>query len=242
VTRVRRRNIQEAQVVRKADRQEDTTQPVPENEEGAHRDPLSDVHPQQKSHEAHTDVAAERQARRERALKAQQEQEAAKAAEQDSESEYETVCVGTGPRCSVHVQSENMPAQVSMRCALQDEESEEESDSSEDEHRMAKPVFVPKADRETVLEKERAELEAMQLKEAEQKRLESRVVRTRSHWERPAALRPAALRPRHTHSVSAAEGDGAAGSGDGGSGKASGCYEAVRPPEHSIRHRHRQRN
>lgn len=67
---------------------------------------------------------------------------------------------------------------VSSETLMQDESEEEAGSSDEDEHRMAKPVFVLKADRETVLEKERAELEAMQLKEAEQKRLESRVVRT----------------------------------------------------------------
>ena len=60
---------------------------------------------------------------------------------------------------------------------VQDESEDDVGSSDEDDHRMAKPVFVLKADRETVLEKERAELEAMQLKEAEQKRLESRVVR-----------------------------------------------------------------
>lgn len=59
---------------------------------------------------------------------------------------------------------------------LQDESEDDIGSSDDDEQRMAKPVFVLKADRETVLEKERAELEAMQLKEAEQKRLEDRVV------------------------------------------------------------------
>jgi hypothetical protein len=61
------------------------------------------------------------------------------------------------------------------------DESEDDGGSSDDEdQRMAKPVFVLKADRETVLEKERAELEAMQLKEADQKRVENRVVRVQS--------------------------------------------------------------
>ena len=61
---------------------------------------------------------------------------------------------------------------------VQDESEDDVGSSDDDELRMAKPVFVLKADRETVLEKERAELEAMQLKESEQKRLESRVVRS----------------------------------------------------------------
>lgn len=60
---------------------------------------------------------------------------------------------------------------------VQDESEDDVGSSDEDDHRMAKPVFVLRADRETVLEKERAELEAIQLKEAEQKRLESRAVR-----------------------------------------------------------------
>jgi hypothetical protein len=64
---------------------------------------------------------------------------------------------------------------------MQDESEEDVGSSDEDDHRMAKPVFVLKADRETVLEKERAELEAMQLKEAEQQRLENRVVRPCCH-------------------------------------------------------------
>eukprot|EP00892_Ulva_mutabilis_P000568 jgi/Ulvmu1/10511/UM064_0049.1 len=62
-------------------------------------------------------------------------------------------------------------------------ESEYESDddsyasgSSDDDRRLAKPVFVSKGDRETVVEKEKAELEEAQLKEDEQKRKESRQV------------------------------------------------------------------
>jgi hypothetical protein len=60
--------------------------------------------------------------------------------------------------------------------SVQEEESEYESGSSDDERRLAKPVFVAKGDRETVMEKERLDLEEMQLKEAEQKRAEARVV------------------------------------------------------------------
>lgn len=64
-----------------------------------------------------------------------------------------------------------------IRACLQDDDSEYASDSSDDERRLAKPVFVTKSDRETVLEKEKAELEAAQVKEDEQKRKEAREVR-----------------------------------------------------------------
>ena len=60
---------------------------------------------------------------------------------------------------------------------MQDAESYA-SGSSDEERRLAKPVFVTKGDRETVLEKEKAELEEAQLKEDEQKRKESRQVRS----------------------------------------------------------------
>lgn len=86
------RQPEEAQVVRRADETANPAQ-VPGDSKEAHLDPLSDSHPQAKQPAAPVDVTAERQARRERALKAQQEQEAAKAAAEESESEYETVCI-----------------------------------------------------------------------------------------------------------------------------------------------------
>lgn len=66
---------------------------------------------------------------------------------------------------------------VFTNTSVQDDDSEYASDSSDDERRLARPVFVTKSDRETVVEKEKAELEAAQLKEDEQKRKEAREVR-----------------------------------------------------------------
>lgn len=64
---------------------------------------------------------------------------------------------------------------------VQEDETEYASDSSDEERRLLKPVFVTKVDRETVLEKEKAELEAAQLKEDEQKRKEAREVHILAH-------------------------------------------------------------
>lgn len=87
-----RQPVEEAQVVQRADEANETAQPPSTDGREAHPDPLSDSHPHAKQSSAPVDVTAERQARRERALKAQQEQEAAKvAAAEESESEYETV-------------------------------------------------------------------------------------------------------------------------------------------------------
>lgn len=85
--------IEPAQVVHKASAEKDIAQPPSTDGKEAHLDPLSDAHPQTKQAPVDVDVTAERQARREKALKAQQKQEAAKAAAEESESEYETVWV-----------------------------------------------------------------------------------------------------------------------------------------------------
>jgi hypothetical protein len=87
-----RQPLEEAKIVHRADHTKDSTQPLSNDGREAHLDPLADSHPNGKHSSAPLDVTAERQARRERALKAQQEQEAAKAAAEESESEYETVC------------------------------------------------------------------------------------------------------------------------------------------------------
>lgn len=64
----------------------------------------------------------------------------------------------------------------------EEEESEYETDS-EDEHiggiAMVKPVFVPKAERDTIAERERLEAEEQALEEAEKKKLEQRRVETK---------------------------------------------------------------
>lgn len=64
----------------------------------------------------------------------------------------------------------------------EEEESEYETDS-EEEHgggiAMIKPVFVPKAERDTIVERERLEAEEKALEEAMKKRLEERKVETK---------------------------------------------------------------
>lgn len=79
-------------------------------------------------------------------------------------------------RCE-HTQSHQCP-----RLPVQDDDSYA-SGSSDEERRLAKPVFVTKGDRETVMEKEKAELEEAQLKEDEQKRKESRQVCSQTHMQ-----------------------------------------------------------
>lgn len=86
-----RRPVEEAQVVHRANETAKPAQQPSADGNEAHLDPLSDSHPQVKQQAVPVDVTAERRARRERALKAQQEQDAAKAAAEESESEYETV-------------------------------------------------------------------------------------------------------------------------------------------------------
>ncbi|XP_010670028.2 uncharacterized protein LOC104887130 [Beta vulgaris subsp. vulgaris] len=64
----------------------------------------------------------------------------------------------------------------------EEEESEYETDSEEEEmnrRAMAKPIFVPKQERETIAERERLEAEEQALEEAVKRRLEERKVETR---------------------------------------------------------------
>jgi hypothetical protein len=82
--------VEEAQVENGATDANQAFHPSSAGGTEAHLDPMSGSHPHSKQSSVPVDVTAERQARRERALRAQQEQEAAKAAE-ESESEYETV-------------------------------------------------------------------------------------------------------------------------------------------------------
>ncbi|XP_021720669.1 microfibrillar-associated protein 1-like [Chenopodium quinoa] len=64
----------------------------------------------------------------------------------------------------------------------EEEESEYETDSEEEEMnqlKLAKPVFVPKQERETIAERERVEAEEQALEEAVKRRLEERKVETK---------------------------------------------------------------
>ncbi|KAL2897997.1 Microfibrillar-associated protein 1 [Bienertia sinuspersici] len=64
----------------------------------------------------------------------------------------------------------------------EEEESEYETDSEEEEmnrRAMAKPIFVPKQERETIAERERLEAEERALEEAVKRRLEERKVETK---------------------------------------------------------------
>ncbi|KAJ8433866.1 hypothetical protein Cgig2_032077 [Carnegiea gigantea] len=66
--------------------------------------------------------------------------------------------------------------------AEEEESSEYETDEDEDEfgtRAMAKPVFVPKQERETIAERERLEAEERALEEAVKRRLEERKVETK---------------------------------------------------------------
>jgi hypothetical protein len=61
--------------------------------------------------------------------------------------------------------------------SLQDEDSEYESGSSDDEEgRLAKPVFVAKSNRDTIVERERLEREEEMRLQADQTRKEQRKV------------------------------------------------------------------
>ena len=60
---------------------------------------------------------------------------------------------------------------------MQESESEYETGSSDDEDGLAKPVFVPKSDRDTVREREQLELEEMAAAEADKQRAAARKVR-----------------------------------------------------------------
>lgn len=175
----RRRQIQEAQVVlRAADRET----PVPRDlDREAQLDPLSDTNGNfvgsngpaaSGADESNDNIDKKRQVRRERALRAQRQQAEEEAAV--SEAEYETV----GHCLFKTDSSDGSTIWYTEHCKLcvQDDESEYASDSSDEDRRLAKPVFVTKGDRETVAEKEKAELEAAQLKEDEQKRKEAREV------------------------------------------------------------------
>jgi hypothetical protein len=59
---------------------------------------------------------------------------------------------------------------------VQGSDTEYTEESSDDEGRLAKPVFVTKAARETIIEKEKAALEELAAKEEEKKRAAARVV------------------------------------------------------------------
>ncbi|XP_057541110.1 uncharacterized protein LOC130818874 [Amaranthus tricolor] len=64
----------------------------------------------------------------------------------------------------------------------EEEESEYETDSEEEEmnrRALAKPIFVPKQERETIAERERLELEEQALEEAVKRRLEERKLETK---------------------------------------------------------------
>ena len=65
----------------------------------------------------------------------------------------------------------------------QEADSEYESDSDDEEGgKLAKPVFVAKSDRDTIVDRERLLLEEQQRWEAEKKRKEERKVRYHSRF------------------------------------------------------------
>lgn len=64
---------------------------------------------------------------------------------------------------------------------VQGSETEYTSASSDEEGRMAKPVFVTKQARETIAEREKLALEEMAAKEEAKKRASARVVRLRGY-------------------------------------------------------------